>query len=184
MRPARSQVVVPELELEVSTGTLGGLVTTVEGLVQAVQTALKNTQARCACGPPFVCKHYGLGAGCLALSPGSASEEYADKLSAWQRPSMRPGGCAVPEAPLGTGAARNPRQVCCASLGCKQAARACRASTWATRRAPTTGWPGSASSRGWRAARRWRRPGRLCCRTRWPTRSCPPLWRTRAMTPA
>jgi C4-type Zn-finger protein len=41
-----TQVLVPELELEVSTGTLGGLVTTVEGLVQAVQTALKSTQAR------------------------------------------------------------------------------------------------------------------------------------------
>ena len=41
------QVVVPELELEVSTGTLGGLVTTVEGLVRAVETALKNTQVRC-----------------------------------------------------------------------------------------------------------------------------------------
>lgn len=37
-------MVVPELELEVSTGTLGGLVTTVEGLVRAVETALKNTQ--------------------------------------------------------------------------------------------------------------------------------------------
>ncbi len=41
-----TQVLVPELELEVSTGTLGGLVTTVEGLVQAVGTALKSTQAR------------------------------------------------------------------------------------------------------------------------------------------
>lgn len=40
---------MPELDLEVSTGTLGGLVTTVEGLVQAVQTALKNTQVRFAC---------------------------------------------------------------------------------------------------------------------------------------
>lgn len=52
VHPAHAQVVVPELELEVSTGTLGGLVTTVEGLVRAVETALKNTQVRCDL--PFV----------------------------------------------------------------------------------------------------------------------------------
>ena len=44
VHPAHAQVGVPELELEVSTGTLGGLVTTVEGLVRAVETALQNTQ--------------------------------------------------------------------------------------------------------------------------------------------
>lgn len=44
--PTSPQVLVPELELEVSTGTLGGVVTTVEGLVQAVATALKSTRVR------------------------------------------------------------------------------------------------------------------------------------------
>jgi len=35
---------IPELELEVTTGTLGGLITTVEGLVESVAEALKKTQ--------------------------------------------------------------------------------------------------------------------------------------------
>lgn len=35
---------IPELELEVTTGTLGGLITTVEGLVESVAEALKRTQ--------------------------------------------------------------------------------------------------------------------------------------------
>ena len=37
-------VEIPELELEVTTGTLGGLITTVEGLVESVADALKRTQ--------------------------------------------------------------------------------------------------------------------------------------------
>ena len=35
---------IPELELEVTTGTLGGLITTVEGLVESVADTLKRTQ--------------------------------------------------------------------------------------------------------------------------------------------
>lgn len=38
------QVIVPELDLEVSTGSLGGLITTVEGLVDSIAENLKNTQ--------------------------------------------------------------------------------------------------------------------------------------------
>jgi len=37
---------VPELDLEVSTGSLGGLITTVEGLVDSIAENLKNTQVR------------------------------------------------------------------------------------------------------------------------------------------
>lgn len=37
---------IPELELEVSTGTLGGLITTVEGLVDKISETLKGTQVR------------------------------------------------------------------------------------------------------------------------------------------
>jgi C4-type Zn-finger protein len=36
------------MELEVSTGTLGGLITTVEGLVDTIITSLKATQVHCA----------------------------------------------------------------------------------------------------------------------------------------
>ena len=36
---------IPELELEVTTGTLGGLITTVEGLVESVADALRRTQS-------------------------------------------------------------------------------------------------------------------------------------------
>ena len=35
---------VPELDLEVSTGTMGGLITTVEGLLESIAEKLKNTQ--------------------------------------------------------------------------------------------------------------------------------------------
>ena len=41
----RLQLQVPELDLELSTGTLGGLVTTVEGLLDNVATALKQMQS-------------------------------------------------------------------------------------------------------------------------------------------
>lgn len=37
-------ITIPELELEVTTGTLGGLITTVEGLVESVAETLKRTQ--------------------------------------------------------------------------------------------------------------------------------------------
>ena len=40
------QVGVPELDLEVSTGTLGGLITTVEGLLDTIAQNLKNTQVQ------------------------------------------------------------------------------------------------------------------------------------------
>ena len=40
------QVAVPELDLEVSTGTLGGLITTVEGLLDTIAQNLKNTQVQ------------------------------------------------------------------------------------------------------------------------------------------
>lgn len=40
----RLQVAVPELDLEVSTGSLGGLITTVEGLLDTIANNLKNTQ--------------------------------------------------------------------------------------------------------------------------------------------
>lgn len=73
---------------------------------------------------------------------------------------------------------------CLLAKGPDPPAHACRASTWVTRRARTTARPGSASSRGWTAARRWRRPGRSCCRTRWQTRLCLRLWMTRATTRA
>lgn len=39
-----ARLTIPELELEVTTGTLGGLITTVEGLVQSVASALERTQ--------------------------------------------------------------------------------------------------------------------------------------------
>ena len=38
------QVEIPELDLEVSTGTMGGLISTVEGLVDTISQALKGTQ--------------------------------------------------------------------------------------------------------------------------------------------
>jgi hypothetical protein len=41
-----AQVEIPELELEVSTGTLGGLITTVEGLVAKISETLKSTQVQ------------------------------------------------------------------------------------------------------------------------------------------
>ncbi|KAK9817693.1 hypothetical protein WJX72_000744 [[Myrmecia] bisecta] len=40
-----ASVSVPELELELTTGTMGGLVTTVEGLLDSVAEALKRTQS-------------------------------------------------------------------------------------------------------------------------------------------
>jgi zinc finger protein len=39
-----ARVAIPELDLEVSTGSLGGLITTVEGLALAVRDSLKSTQ--------------------------------------------------------------------------------------------------------------------------------------------
>ena len=39
-----AQVAVPELDLEVSTGTLGGTITTVEGLLDTIANNLKSTQ--------------------------------------------------------------------------------------------------------------------------------------------
>ena len=77
MQPAHAQVVVPELELEVSTGTLGGLVTTVEGLVRAVETALKNTQVRCDPSLCTRCKRR-LRACCPAASALGAAGEGCD----------------------------------------------------------------------------------------------------------
>ncbi len=41
-----AQVEIPELDLEVSTGTMGGLISTVEGLVDTISQALKGTQVR------------------------------------------------------------------------------------------------------------------------------------------
>ena len=41
---------IPELELEVTTGTLGGVITTVEGLVESVADALRRTQCGFALG--------------------------------------------------------------------------------------------------------------------------------------
>lgn len=38
-----ARLTIPELELEVTTGTLGGLITTVEGLVESVASALERT---------------------------------------------------------------------------------------------------------------------------------------------
>ena len=35
---------MPELDLEVSTGTLGGLITTVEGLLDTIGQSLKSTR--------------------------------------------------------------------------------------------------------------------------------------------
>ena len=46
------QVGVPELDLEVSTGTLGGLITTVEGLLDTIAQNLKNTQVQLYRQPP------------------------------------------------------------------------------------------------------------------------------------
>ena len=37
-------MLVPELDLEVSTGTLGGLITTVEGLLDTIAQNLKSTK--------------------------------------------------------------------------------------------------------------------------------------------
>ncbi len=44
------QVEIPELDLEVSTGTMGGLISTVEGLLDTMSQTLKGTQVSCHCG--------------------------------------------------------------------------------------------------------------------------------------
>ena len=51
-----TQVEIPELELSLSTGTLGGMITTVEGLVAKVGETLRGTQARILPhGPGMTC---------------------------------------------------------------------------------------------------------------------------------
>lgn len=52
------QVHIPELDLEVSTGTLGGLITTVEGLVDTIITTLKSTQVRRKALDSLACASY------------------------------------------------------------------------------------------------------------------------------
>lgn len=65
------QVAVPELELEVSTGTLGGLITTVEGLLDSIAEKLKNTQVwACPCVQMYLALCVTIWAHCILAAEG------------------------------------------------------------------------------------------------------------------
>lgn len=97
----RLQVAVPELDLEVSTGTLGGLITTVEGLLDTIAQNLKNTQVRpgnCHVAHLFMHVHQG----CLLAAAhggvdGSATHypEMGNDLTLYCTIRWRGRGCAL-----------------------------------------------------------------------------------------